>query len=234
MSEVRTTPRRASDAVKRMVADEPAFHSGGTRAWLALPATLDLLADLVAPGSRTVETGAGASTVVFAALGTEHLAISPTADEHERILAYCASIDVDAAGVSFRAQRSDDALGELDPTVRFDAAFIDGRHSFPQPIVDFHLIEQRLAVGGLLVLDDVPIPAVAVVHRYLESSPDWTFVRYADDRASAFRKVADADTDDNWKRQPFNRSWPDFSFLPLPRRMAASTIERIPQRFRRR
>ncbi len=118
--------------------------------------------------------------------------------------------------------------------MRFDAAFIDGRHSFPQPVVDFHLIEQRLEVGGLMVLDDVPIPAVAVVHRFMMSSPDWEFVRYADDRASAFRKLADADDDDNWKRQPFNRTWPDFSFLPLPQRLVASTVERVPQRFRNR
>jgi predicted O-methyltransferase YrrM len=224
----------AGAAITRMIADEPAFHSGGTRAWLALPATLELLAEQIAPGSVTVETGAGASTVVFAALGTEHVAISPASDEHRRIGEYCETIGVNHDRVSFRAQRSDDAIAELGPDVRFDAAFIDGRHSFPQPVVDFHLIEQRLRVGGLLVLDDVPIPAVGVLHAFLVGSPDWEFVRLADDRAGAYRKLADADSDDNWRRQPFNRTWPDFSFLPWPRRLKASATERIPQRLRSR
>jgi Methyltransferase domain len=215
--------------VDRLMADGPVFHAGGTRVWNALPGTLRLLADQVGEGDRTVETGAGASTVVFAAAGAEHTAISPAGDEHQRIREYCHSIGVDTSRLSFVVGPSDSALPNLDLDRPVDVAFIDGKHSFPHPVVDFHYIEQRLRVGGVLVLDDVPMPAVAVVYGFMDGSPDWELIGVADHRAAAFRKLAMADPDDNWHLQPFNRGYPDYSFAPLPQRLRLTTDHRMRQ-----
>lgn len=221
----------AAKTVERLVADKPVFHSGGTRIWNAMPATLEMISRHVSPGDRTVETGAGASTVVFAAAGATHDAISPFGDEHKRIADYCGEIGVDASSVTFHEGPSDRVLPRLVDGERYDVAFIDGLHSFPGPVVDFHYVEQLLRPGGVLLLDDVPIPAVAVAFRYMRSSPDWTFVQIVDDRAAIFRKVADADTEDNWRMQPFNKRYPDFSYLPvleLPHRAKLEATERWP------
>jgi predicted O-methyltransferase YrrM len=221
----------ATKAVQRLVQDKPVFHSGGTRIWNAMPVTLELIARHVSPGDRTIETGAGASTVVFAAAGARHHAVSPFGDEHKRIAEYCAELDVDTDQVTFVEGRSDRVLPGLVDGERFDLAFIDGMHSFPAPVVDYHYVEQLLRPGGVLVLDDVPIPAVAVAFRYMRSSPDWAFVEIVDDRAAVFRKLADADTEDNWRMQPFNRRYPDFSYLPLSatvHRARLEATERLP------
>jgi predicted O-methyltransferase YrrM len=221
----------AAKIVERLVEDKPVFHSGGTRIWNAMPATLEVIARHVSPGDRTVETGAGASTVVFAAAGATHHAISPFGDEHKRIAEYCADLGVDTAGVTFHEGPSDRVLPSLVDGERYDLAFIDGLHSFPGPVVDYHYVEQLLRPGGVLLLDDVPIPAVAVAFRYMRSSPDWAFVEIVDDRAAVFRKVADADTEDNWRRQPFNRRYPDFSYLPVTEvahRARLEATERLP------
>jgi predicted O-methyltransferase YrrM len=226
----------AAKAVERLVEDKPVFHSGGTRIWNAMPATLELIARHVGAGDRTVETGAGASTVVFAAAGAVHYAISPFGDEHQRIAEYCADLGVSPDGVTFVEGPSDRALPALLDGPRFDLAFIDGMHSFPAPVVDFHYVEQLLRPGGVLLLDDVPIPAVAVAFRFMRSSPDWSFVEIVDDRAAVFRKLADADTEDNWRRQPSNRRYPDFSYLPasqLRHRLRLEAAERIPAARRR-
>jgi hypothetical protein len=216
----------AASIVDRLMAEGPVFHAGGTRVWNALPDTLRLLATHVNPGDRTIETGAGASTVIFTAAGAEHTAISPAADEHERIRAYCGSIGLDTSQLSFMADTSDIALPALALDRPVDVAFIDGKHSFPHPTIDFHYVEQKLAVGGVLVLDDVPMPAVKVVYGFMQGSPDWELIEVADHRAAAFRKLATADPDDNWHLQPFNRGYPDYSFAPLPQRIRLTTHHR--------
>lgn len=208
------------EAVTRILHDHPRFHGQGTITWYATRGTLDFLARTVRPGDRTLETGTGASTVVFAAAGAEHTAISPSALEHELIAKYCAEIDIDTSRVTFVARPSDDVLPGLDPEVEFDLVFIDGAHSFPFPIVDWHYAARRLKVGGCLVLDDVPIPAVSVVHRALSGDPAWEFVEWLDRRAAAFRKRAQPETEDYWRFQSFNRRL-DFSTLPPRERLRA-------------
>lgn len=217
--------------VDKVVADEPVFHSGGTRVWNATDGTMRLIAQHVRAGDRTLETGAGASTVIFAAAGADHLAISPFGDEHRRIEEYARGLSIDTGSLRFAEGSSLDVLPALPEEEKFDVAFIDGMHSFPAPVVDFHYVDRVLRVGGLLLLDDVPIPAVGVVHAFLAASPDWQFLEFADDRAGAYRKLAEADREDNWRRQPFNKRYPDFSHLPLSRvgqRVKLETTERLP------
>lgn len=212
--------------IEQLLRDRPVFHAGGTRQWNALPDTLALLAEHLHPGARTIETGAGASTLVFGSEAGVHVAISPLGDEHRRISRYATQSGMDLSAVRFVCARSDDALPALVAKgQRFSLAFVDGKHSFPHPIVDCHYMERLLEPGGVLVIDDVPIPAVGVVFRFLSSSPDWELLAIADDRAAAFRKLADAEEDDNWRPQPFNRRYPDHSFAPVGRRIVLGAQE---------
>ena len=217
------------DLVARVVADEPVFHSSGTRVWNAMPRTLELIAAWAKPGDRTLETGAGASTVVFAGMGSVHVAVSPFADEHVRIRDYCASIGVDTGKVTFVEGPSDDVLPALQVSRPVDLAFIDGKHSFPHPIVDFHYIERRMRVGGILLVDDVPIPAVGMLYRFLEHNKDWRFVDLVDRRAAVFEKLAEADFEDNWRWQALNARYPDYGFLPWRSRVPMELAELGPR-----
>jgi hypothetical protein len=218
---------RARTVIDRLVDEVPAFHSGGSKTWNAMPATLEVIQQRVGPGDVTVETGAGASTVVFAAMGALHTAISPFGDEHRRIADYGREVDIDMSNVSFAEGRSCDILPTLDAP-KLDAAFIDGMHSFPHPIVDFHFIEERMRLGGLLLLDDLPIPAVGVLAQFLDGSPTWQRLDIVDGRAGVYQKRAEADREDNWRRQPFNRRYPDFSVLGLPDRIRFGVPGRLP------
>jgi predicted O-methyltransferase YrrM len=217
----------ATDVIDRLVTAPPAFHSSGTRTWNALPATLRLLAEHVEPGARTIETGAGASTAVFAAAGAKHTAISPFTEEHARIREFCESCGVSTDTVEFVAAGSELALPRLpDGPGTVDLMFVDGRHSFPAPVIDFYHAWRLLRVGGILVLDDIPIPAVQVVHDFCVEAPEWELVTVADDRAGCYRKLADEDWDDNWRRQPFNAGYPNFSYASLPGRARLTVTAR--------
>ncbi len=96
--------------VQRVLADKPAFHLSGKAHWDALPDMLQAIRSLVRPDDKTLEVGVGGSTVIFAASGARHMAISPDADEHKVIGKYCEQIDVDDSQVTFLEGFSDDVL----------------------------------------------------------------------------------------------------------------------------
>ena len=73
------------DVVRRLLTDKPAFHLAGAAHWDALPGSLRWISESVSGVSSTVETGVGASTVVFASTGAGHTAISPDPAEHQLV-----------------------------------------------------------------------------------------------------------------------------------------------------
>jgi hypothetical protein len=250
------------DIIERLENDKPSFHWGGTRRWNAAPHTLREIQRSVSKGMRTLETGCGASTVVFAARGAQHTIVSPTHDEHERVRIYLGEVGIDSSQLTFEVGFSDEVLprlcnypglmaeweewytdhsssmasvpdGELfRPKYEryYDYLFLDGAHAFPYPVVDWHYSMKVLKIGGRLLLDDIPIPAVACVFRYLVSDPSWKLVNIYDNRAAAFDLVAEPAPED-WTLQAYNR-YPYFGFAPLPKRAYLSVATQV-NRFKR-
>lgn len=212
--------------VDDLLVAQPAFHSGGRSRWYALPETLHLIEQSFTASNRTLEIGCGVSTVVFASLGCQHTCISPDAEEHARVSEYCASQGIDTSKVDFIAGYSDRILPGMLEAGPLDGAFIDGAHRFPHPVIDMHYIAARLVNGGLMILDDIPVPAVAVVYRYLMSEPNWELVRFTDERAAALRKTGEPEPGDTWITQPFNRHFPDYSFAPLGAHLRLAATDR--------
>ncbi|HLI55493.1 MAG TPA: class I SAM-dependent methyltransferase [Actinomycetota bacterium] len=209
------------DVIERLLRDRPAFHSQGAARWDCLPGTLAGLRGLLFAGAQSIEIGCGASTVIFAAAGAYHTVISPDAEEHRLVAAYCEAIGVRTDRVTFRVGYSDDILPELCRQRFLDIAFIDGAHSFPYPEVDWHYLVKALKVGGTVVLDDIPIPSVAPLYKLMCTESHWRCDGVFDRRAGAFTLLA-APPGENWSDQAFNRSYPDNSFLPLRVRASAT------------
>jgi predicted O-methyltransferase YrrM len=217
------------DIVQRLLSDKPSFHLSGEAHWDALPETLRAIARLAKDGDSTIETGAGASTVVFAASGARHTAISPDPSEHQRVRDYCRQAGVDDSRITFCAGLSDDVLPSLlgrDRTL--DVAFIDGAHSFPLPAIDWYYITRALKTGGTVLVDDVPIPAVAQVFRHMSLEPNWRLQEILDNRTAAFTLLAPPPPED-WTNQLVNRPYPDFSFASLPKRASLTAAYRMAQ-----
>jgi hypothetical protein len=215
--------------VQRLLTDKPSFHLRGDARWDALPQTLEAIRESARQGDSTIETGVGGSTVVFAASGANHTAISPDAAEHQRVRDYCQQIGVDDSRVSYVVGLSDDVLPSMlgrDRTL--DVAFIDAAHSFPFPEVDWYYITRSLKIGGKLLMDDVPIPAVAQVFRHMRLEPNWRLDGVFDDRAAAFTLLTPPEPEE-WSHQPYNRGYPDFSFADLPKRLRLETAYRLTQ-----
>jgi predicted O-methyltransferase YrrM len=223
-----TTTASNLDIVQRLLSDRPSFHRGGTRHWASLPETLHAILASVKRGDVTLETGVGASTVVFAAGGATHTAISPDPQEHQLVREYCQRIGVDDSRLTFIAGFSEDVLPSLLSRERtLDAAFIDGAHSFPFPEVDWCYITRSLKPGARLVLDDITIPSVEPVHRHMVLEPNWRLESVLDDRAAAFTLLHAPRADDFWPAQQMNSGYPDFSFAAAPKRLKLATAHRV-------
>ena len=228
------TTTAALNIVERVLDDKPSFHLSGAARWDALPETLGAIARFAQPGDTTLEVGVGVSTVVFAACGANHTAVSCDPAEHGRVREYCRQIGIDDSRLHFVAGMSDDVLPALLTRDRtLDMALVDGAHSFPLPVVDWHYVTRALKVGGRLLLDDIPVPAVGQVFRHMKLESGWRLDGIFDDRAAAFTLIALPDMDDDWIRQPFNVDFPDYSFAGLPRQLRLQNAYRL-KRMRRR
>ena len=178
------------------------LHAGGAAAWDASEAVMAWLDRELKPGLRTLETGAGQSTLLFAARGCRHDVVTPSATEIAAIRAEADVRGVDLAQTTFHCGFSQDVLPSLADDGELDVVFIDGGHGFPIPAVDFQYTAPRLKVGGALLLDDVDLWTGDMIVQVLRRDPAWRFEGRLNGRTAVFRTVAPFAAHE-WTQQPY-------------------------------
>jgi Methyltransferase domain len=214
-----TTP--ITDSLRR---SPPKLHDSPDYWGLAWDA-LAWLEQNVEEGMATLETGAGASTVVFAARGAEHEVVTPDPEEESRIRAACDERSIDASRLTFHIGRSHDVLPGL-AARDLDLALVDGAHGFPYPVLDWWYLASRLKVGGRMLLDDAYLPGVAAIVDYVKTSDAWALEKPISFRTACVCKLRDeappGDADALAAHGPMS-----FSYLPPGRRLVASARTRV-------
>lgn len=148
------------------------LHAGGTAQWDISAEVLDFLTTHVKAGDMTLETGAGASSLVFARQGARHTAVTPSADEVRAIKAAGAEEGIDLSEVTFLEGYSQDVLPGL--TGELDLVLIDGGHGFPIPAVDWCYTATRLKVGGHMLIDDVDLWTGQMIVQFMDGEEAWS------------------------------------------------------------
>lgn len=72
----------------------------------------------------------------------------------------------------------------LEKGEKFQAALIDGFHTFEHVMLDFFYVQRLLEVGGVVMLDDLHLPGIRKVARYIAGLPHFKIVGRA--RQSVF------------------------------------------------
>lgn len=224
-----------SDLLDEILREAPRFHRTGTEIrdlaaaegftdeaqaegfrrresvnWGVDPNVARFLFEAVQPGWRTLETGAGISTVVFAMRGVaDHTAITPETAEAQAIRAYAATKRISTESVEFVHEASEWFL----PGVRFDLrarlegrdlVLIDGKHAFPWPILDWFYTADLLRQGGLMVLDDTNLQSVRMLTDFLdEEQGRWRLRHDFNYRTRVYEKLTRQATDVAWNMQPY-------------------------------
>ncbi len=197
----------------------PQFHGpeNSLTSWASQRDVLEFIQSSLSAESNSLETGCGYSTVIFAATGGTHTTVTPARLETERVAAYCQESGIATDRLAFAIGYSQDILPGLSSDGPLDLVYIDGAHRFPYPCIDWVYTENRLKVGGAMLVDDVRIPTCRILHDYLLAETNWRLETYFRDTA-VFRKLAEADQTSDWQGQMFNKSYPDWSFLPRAQR----------------
>lgn len=155
----------------------------------------------VKPGFKTIETGAGCSTVIFALLGARHTCIVPDRGLTERISAYCKEQGIPTDNLTFIVDVSEKALPALQEK-DFDLALIDGRHGFPQPFLDWYYMTERLKVGGYVVIDDLHVWVCEMLMSLLLAEKDWKLV-HESLGGCVFQKLGNGTQNNDYENQPY-------------------------------
>ncbi len=147
----------------------PRLH-GRAEFWGLAWEALDFIERTVQPGMATLETGAGASTVVFAASGRRTTRRSrPRARRRRGSSRSATGAGISTEHLTFRIGSSADVLRSWEPRP-LDLVLVDGAHAFPYPTLDWWFLAPHLKVGGLMLLDDAYMPPVAAVVDHLRGS----------------------------------------------------------------
>ncbi len=188
-------------ALDEVMVDPPQVHPGSGRgAWLTDRECYEFMARGLPDHAVTLETGLGVSTVLFARWGCEHTCVVSSEAEVQELTSYCADRSVDTSNVRLEIGLSQDVLPALDVT-EIDLVLIDGGHGFPTPIIDWFYGCRHLRVGGLVVVDDMQLPAVSdFLGRYLELDPSWEMVG-REPKWAAFKRISAAALGGEWATQ---------------------------------
>jgi hypothetical protein len=200
--EILANPPKLHTFKASLATPEGMFRSGELISrWKLSDEELMFLKSRVRPGSKTLETGAGCSTIVFALLGAKHTCIVPDEPLTERIIEYCSKHQIPTSNLRFIVDTSERALPGLDDR-DFDFALIDGRHGFPQPFLDWYYIAERLKIGGCVIIDDLHVWVCETLMNVLLAEKDWKLV-HESLGGCVFEKLGDGTHNNDYELQPF-------------------------------
>ena len=157
------------------------------------------------PFRSTLETGCGGSTIVFSHVSTSHTALAiEGADRTITGLRQCT--DLNNKAVTFIEGETKDTLPARVSPADVDLILLDGPHAYPMPQLEFTFLFPFLRRGGWLVLDDIQIPSVHELFRFLKSNSQ-VVLEEVSLRTAFFRRVSIAPPEpDGWERQGMNRN----------------------------
>lgn len=185
-----------------VLATPPVVHVGAEDGvWSAERSLYEFLAQHAQPEMRTLETGLGVSTALFALWATEHVCVVGDGAQVERITNYAQDHEIDLSGVDFKVGFSDQVLPKLDRPL--DLVLIDGGHGYPMPIIDWYFTALHLVQGGIVVVDDTHLPSVRnFLGTFLDADPRWDKMA-SGDRWVAYRKTEPHNVREEWTQQDF-------------------------------
>jgi hypothetical protein len=191
-----------------LLADLPKLHFwGGSPQVGGLNAVIGerIIAEVAGYDSpRVIETGAGATTLLFCCLDPGALtSIAPSAELHDRILAEAAAREIGVQPLRFLCERSEVALPRIAAEGdRFEVGLIDGSHNWPSVFVDFCYINMMMPAGGTLFVDDIHLYSVSQLYFLLRQQEQFEYVAL-DNKLATFRKLVDRPFLPEWNGEPY-------------------------------
>ncbi len=197
-----------------MIAQAGTFHPWDAMAPAALSAIVRR--GRTSPFSSTAETGCGGSTIVLSHCSRHHTAFA-IEGESRTITELCQRSDLRRQNVMFVEGLTKDTVPGYRFTTALDLVLLDGPHAYPLPQIEYAYLFPHVRRNGWLVLDDIQIPSVHELFRFLRRESSWVLEEVVV-RTAFFRRTRDFAPQcgpDGWWLQEMNRhriwrySWRD-------------------------
>jgi len=198
MSDQRTTD--VERLLAQLAALTPDWHAHGL---FSPRATSALLRNAKPSMEHSVETGAGRSTLLLSNISPHHTVFTVPDDSLEAALA---SPLLRRESVTVVAGPTQVTLPRYKFEHEIDLALLDGPHAYPFPDLEYFYVYPHLSVGAVLVLDDIHIPTVNNLFRFVREDDMFELIEVVGTTAFLRRTSAPAfPTDqDGWETQNYN------------------------------
>lgn len=192
-----------------LIVSASSFHPWDAMAPAALSAIMKR-----GPFRFSAETGCGGSTIILSQLSERHVAFA-IEGENRTISKLREHPSLKPGTVIFVEGETRQTVPSYHTPAQLDLLLLDGPHAYPLPQVEFAYLFPRVRVGGWIAIDDIQIPSVHELFRFLKRDPEVMFEEVVV-RTAFFWRVCVLDYGpDGWEFQPMNRrtvlrySWRD-------------------------
>ena len=222
------------DEICRRIAEvAPGLHSAGTFS----PRTLDAIAQAARnrPIRNSVETGSGASTLLFSHLSSHHTVFASDGGSGS-ITNVRRSPLLRQNVVTFVEGPTQATLPRHRFTDKLQLVLIDGPHAYPFPDLEYYFLYPHLEAGALLILDDIHIPTVHNLFQFLRQDAMFeldevvqTTAFFTRTNAPVFDPLGDGWWQQNYNSRPlFRYAWSDAirNLLPASMRRGFARMKR--------
>ena len=199
--------RKDIDELIDKIGDLPAnWHGAGTVDKNGLRAIAEYAAT-IGPIHHSVETGSGMTTLLFSHLSSDHRVFAVDAGD---------SVSQVRRSPLFRSETVAYVEGPTQITLpsytfedKVQIALIDGPHGYPFPDLEYYYFYPLIETGGLLLVDDIPIPTIRRMFEIIEADPMFELLDVVNDNMAFFRRTSAplvSPTGDGWWLQGYNRT----------------------------
>jgi len=197
--------RNINEVIEKIAGLPANWHGAGTVDASGLRA-IAKYAEAIGPIYHSVETGSGKTTLLFSHLSGDHVVFAVDAGD---------SISQVRRSPLFRRDTVCYVEGSTQRTLpaykfahKVQIALIDGPHGYPFPDLEYFYFYPIIEAGGLLLVDDIPIPSIKRMFEIIRADDMFELLDVVNGNMAIFRRTTAPLIDpesDSWWLQGYNR-----------------------------
>lgn len=153
----------------------------------------------------SLETGSGKTTMLLTHLSKNHTVFALDIENSVEVVR--SSTLVNKESYNWINGPTQKTVPQFNFDKKYQLVYLDGPHGYPFPELEYYFIYPHIATGGLLIIDDIIVPTIYNLYKFLKQ--DEMFVELEVIDATAFFRRTDAKTfdpyGDGWWLQGYNK-----------------------------
>jgi len=154
---------------------------------------------------NSIETGSGKTTLLFTHLSKNHTVFALDIENSVNVVKSSKLLNI--ASYNWINGPTQKTLPQYNFTKKYQVAYLDGPHGFPFPEIEYYYIYPHIEKGGLLIVDDILIPTIYNLYKFIKADAMFKELEVID--TTAFFQRTNEDTfdplGDGWWLQGYNK-----------------------------